>query len=240
LIIPGGLFEKNENVKMKEIKEIFEVFHSRIKSPLFGYATLSFILINWKPLIYLLLSKATMIKRISYFEENTSYTSLLILPIVFAIVCSVIYPWVNYFFLILCKKPTDLRNSIQAQSEHTLIVEKQKLENARNAFFADQEKELIERAKRDQELENIDNQDTKKKVQSEIEQLRAKRDQMTEYNPKNKMGDEFEYFITIAKDLRAKAEIAKKTGDILAADEYIKEAMEYDNKAILVSKKRND
>ena len=158
------------------MKEILEAIRSRISTPLFGYLIFSFLVINWKPLFYLLSGEVTALQRIEYFESNTTYMSILILPVGFAVFGTIIYPWINYLFISMCKKPTYLINCVQAQSEHALLIEKQNLEQTRASLLASREIELIERAERDKKLENIDDSDTKEKIKSEIEKLRIERD----------------------------------------------------------------
>lgn len=158
------------------IKEIIESMGTRIRSPLFGYYFFLFLTINWKPIFYVLMSDTKVTERISYFENATSIYSLLIVPIILAAIGAVAYPWINYYFLNLCKKPTELRNNIQAQSEHALIQKKQELEKIRNELLSVKETELIDRAKRDQELDEITDNNLKIKLKSEIEKLRKERD----------------------------------------------------------------
>ena len=158
------------------IKEIIESMGTKIRSPLFGYYFFLFLTINWKPIFYVLISDTKVTERISYFENATSIYSLLIVPIILAAIGAVAYPWINYYFLNLCKKPTELRNNIQAQSEHALIQKKQELEKIRNELLSVKETELINRAKRDQELDEITDNNLKIKLKSEIEKLRKERD----------------------------------------------------------------
>lgn len=90
----------------------------------------------------------------------------------------VAYPWFQYLFLWLGVKPTSLKNNLQARSEHSLIIEKQKLEEARSELLKNAETELIERAKRDSSLSEIENENVRETLKSEIEQLRKERDEI--------------------------------------------------------------
>ena len=78
--------------------------------------------------------------------------------------------------MFLSRKPTDMKNSLQALSENNLLIKKEELERSRSKLLEEAEKELIERAKRDAELEDIENEDIREKLQSEIEELRKERD----------------------------------------------------------------
>ncbi|PTR16072.1 hypothetical protein C8R31_10286 [Nitrosospira sp. Nsp2] len=156
------------------MREILEVIESRIKSPVLGYFIFAFVAINWKVIFYLFVENKSALDRISYFESNTDFVFLLILPAIAAGIFSVAYPWINYFFLHLCIKPTELKNSVQARTEHNLLVVKQGLENIRSEILSRRERELIDRAKRDEELNKIEDQEIKEKLKSEIGELRIK------------------------------------------------------------------
>lgn len=94
---------------------------------------------------------------------------------------AVTYPWVQYVFVFLGVKPTSLKNNLQARSEHSLLIEKQKFEDARNELLKRTETELIERAKRDSSLDQIENEDVRETLKSEIEQLRRERDSIRSF-----------------------------------------------------------
>ncbi len=78
----------------------------------------------------------------------------------------------------LCIKPTELKNTLQAQSEHQLIIKQQELEDARTRLLSSTEDELIDRAKRDAELAEIENKEIREKLESEINSLRKERDEI--------------------------------------------------------------
>lgn len=207
------------------MKEILEAFGTRIKSPLFGYAVIAFVAINWRPLFYLIVADETAIERISYFENNTTYYSLFLLPIFIAAIGAILYPWLNYVFLYLCKKPTDLRNSVQALSEHTLLLKKQELEEARSTLLAKKERELIERAKRDEELESIEDSDAKERIKFEIEKLREERNKLAHTSKNMPMNEKRERMSNVANSLKSMADIAKSKGNLDEAKMLMKEAL---------------
>jgi hypothetical protein len=158
------------------MKDLIDEIDSRIKSPLFGYFILSSIAINWEELFYLSIHNGSVPDRIDYFNNGTDLWSLFIYPLVLASVYSILYPWLQFIFVFFGTKPTELQNNLQAQSEHRLIIEKQKLEKARSELLEDAEIELIDRAKRDVELDDIEDTDVREKLQLEIESLREERD----------------------------------------------------------------
>jgi len=160
------------------MKDIINEIDSRIKSPLFGYFMFSLIAINWAPLFYLIMDAGPVSERIKYFRQGTDSFSLFLYPLLVASVYSIGYPWLHYLFIFLGTKPTELKNSLQAESEHKLLTKKQELEDARSEILKSAEKELIERAKRDVELSEIDDEKVRGELESEIVQLRKERDKM--------------------------------------------------------------
>jgi hypothetical protein len=164
------------------VKELLQALESRIRSPFMGYFTLAFFVINWKEVFFLLADKGGAAARITYFQSNTDMVSILLYPILVGVVFALAYPWINFFFLYLCQTPTDLRNGLQANSEHKLLLKKQELEEVRSAILSNAERELIDRAKRDEELNKIEDEDTKNKLKSEIDALRKEKE--VENNPK--------------------------------------------------------
>ena len=210
------------------MKEIFEAFVARIKSPVFGYFILSWVAFNWRPLFYLFFSDATVDDRFGHFDKLTNSFSLVIFPIVVASLIAVIYPWINYAFLYLCKKPIDLRNYLQAESEHKLLMKKKHLEEARSVFLATKEKDLIDRAKRDEEVQAITDEETKEKLQKEIETLRKEIDN-NEKNRNNLLHNS-KTKIDITHTYKQMADLLTKQGKLNEAEDYLKQALEIEQR----------
>lgn len=160
------------------MKDIIDEINSRINSPLFGYFTLSLIAINWDPIFYLVVDSGSASERIKYFHHGTNEFSLFVYPFLIASAYSIGYPWLQYLFALIVTKPTELNSSIKAESEHRLLIKKQELEEVRSEILRNAEKELIERAKRDVELSEIDDKNVREKLQAELDQLRKERDEM--------------------------------------------------------------
>lgn len=161
------------------MKDIIDEIDSRIKSPLFGYFLFSLIALNWEELFYLVVDNSPVSERIAYFHNGTDSLSLIWYPLLMASAYSILYPWLQYIFMFCGTKPTELKNSLQAQSEHKLLIKKQELEEARSEILKSAETELIDRAKRDMELGGIDDKNIREKLQSEIDQLRKERDEIS-------------------------------------------------------------
>jgi len=160
------------------MKEIIEALNSRVRSPLFGYFVLAFIFINWRALLLLWLADEDIEMRIELFCFYTNYSSLLLYPALFAVFGAVAYPWINLFFLRLAHKPAIHKNSLQITTDHERLMQQTKLESLRNNMFAKKEEGLIEQAKRDQEVQSIEDDKLRKRLEKEIESLRKERDDL--------------------------------------------------------------
>ncbi len=183
------------------MKEIFEVIESRVRSPLFGYFVFAFISVNWNPLFYLFVEKTRVLNRIQYFQDHTDWLTLLIFPLVTAMVLSIAYPWVNYGFLHLRKFPTDLRNKLQASSEHELLKEKQKFAEVRVQF----EKDNLKAEETSLKTEEVKLE--KAILQAEETRLRAEEVEFSgSSDVQQKSKKEFESLMSISGLLRKRAE----------------------------------
>jgi hypothetical protein len=160
------------------MKDLIDEIDSRIKSPLFGYFIFSSFALNWEELFYLVVHNGPVSDRIAYFNNGTDSWTLFFYPILLAVIYSLLYPWLQYVFMLFNTKPKGLQNSLQAQSEHKLLIKKQELEKARSNLLEETEIELIERAKRDSQLDDIEDKNVREKLQFEIDNLREERDDL--------------------------------------------------------------
>lgn len=154
------------------MKDIIEEIDSRIKSPLFGYFFILLLAFNWEEMFYLTADKSSVTERIAHFHNGTDIYSLFIYPFIFSVIYAVIYPWLNYRLMCFVAKPTDLKNNLQAKSEHKILTEKNRLEQLRSESLAISEQSIIEQAKRDQQVEKIEDEELKENVKSSIQAIR--------------------------------------------------------------------
>lgn len=219
------------------VKDVLEAIDSRIKSPIFGYFVIALLFINWESFFFLLIDKGSAEARILYFHENTNRYSLIYIPALIAGIYAVAYPWITYFFMFLSSKPTELKSTLQLQSEHKLLSTKQELEQMRNAILSTEENELIDRATRDEKLSKIEDEAIRKKLQSEIEQLRRERDELG--NPQKYKPDYSEYkqLMELADGLRERAKISNNSDD---RRNYAEQARELENRAIEIVTIKSD
>jgi hypothetical protein len=218
------------------MKEILQALESRIKSPVIGYFTLSILIFNWQETFFLFADKGAAADRISYFVEKTSSASLFWYPSLLAVIYTLAYPWVNLAFLYLCRKPTDLKNNLQASSEHKLLIEKNKLESLRSEYLETAETSIIAQAKRDIEIEQIDNEELKDNVRSSIQNIRT--ENVAENLRENEIDTSYDdpnELLKLADSYRARSIDANYPVD---RDKWAKRAGEIEDKAHQMVTKR--
>jgi hypothetical protein len=136
------------------IKEFLSVVGVRIRSNLFGYILLAFILINWKALFFLFFSESPVLTRLTFFEIRTDYWSLLLFPTLLGFASATFIPWVSYFSSSLVVMPTRLQNRLQHIEALNFQIEKARREAELQGI---EERRKIEAAKIRDELEEIRN-----------------------------------------------------------------------------------
>lgn len=157
---------------MNAVEEFSEVIRTRIKAPFFGFFIFVYVAFNWKALFYLFVSESAVLDRIGYFDTHTTLLTLLVYPVVIATAMTIGSPWLSAILLKVCAKPTSWKNEIQVETEHKMLVEKQKYEETRRKLQATLEQQLIEEAKRDEKIEEIEDEDKREQVKNEINSLR--------------------------------------------------------------------
>lgn len=159
--------------------DVLDAISARIKAPYFGYALLAFIGLNWRGVFLLTVTKGSPQERLAAFDAQTSAWSLIALPLLVGGLVTLVSPWVRLGFGLLSKRPFEHIDNLHLDSEHRKTIRKTQLEQSRSAFFASKESELIERAKRDEEVLEIEDEQLKEKLKKEIDALRHERERMS-------------------------------------------------------------
>jgi len=178
---------------------------------------------NWKELFVLFFSKLKIEDRVLNFSDLTDVYSLVVFPLLIGAFMVVVYPWVNLGFLYICRFSTERKNSLQADSEHTLLVKKQGLEKVRSELLAQKEQEILEKAIRDEKVEKIDSTEIREKAQEDITKLRESSETSTPDS-----GQE--------ENKRA-LELVKKYEDLANSTSAISERKRYRQKALDILEK---
>ncbi|MGY0310950.1 hypothetical protein ACV4QK_03515 [Alteromonas macleodii] len=154
------------------MKEVFTAINDRIKTPYYGYALLAFFALNWRAIFVLFVSQGSATERLAAFDSNTSFTQLLVIPLVIGLFISLINPWLKVLFSWIEKIPRQIYANSISDEEHNKLKYQIKLRVERDALEKVEEDKLISRAKRDSEIESIEDESVKQKLKSDIEEVR--------------------------------------------------------------------
>lgn len=211
------------------MNDFVDAVKTRLNSPVLGFFGLALLAFNWQAFFFLVVQEGDALTRIQFFEQHTSTSSLVVWPLSFSLVFSVLYPWLLFLVIWITARPNELKEMVQATSEHKVLVRRKQLEEARSNLLAHAEQELIERAKRDQELDQLQNEDLKQKLRQELEQLRAERDSLREQSPSLEAHKKHKEFMDIAATYRARSE--EPSASLSDRERFRKRAYELEEKA---------
>lgn len=193
---------------------ILSELQTRLKSPFFAYFLVSFIAFNWDTLFVLFFDSGLVSYRVEYFRDGTDFWSTVVCPFSLAALYMVGYPWLQFGFLKINTKATAMQSNLKIQAEHNAIAEKTRLEAESNRLLKQREEEAVNRAKRDQAIDQIvDDEGSRSALKAEIKRLRQENDSQQEQASPKAEEITTEHF----KVLRL---IAAKGGDIASDDFY--------------------
>jgi hypothetical protein len=162
------------------VKEVIEAVNSRINTPYFGYSILAFLALNWRGFFYLVFSKGKPEEKLALFDAQTDVYTLLIYPLAIGALVAAITPWLRFLFGKIEKKPKEMYENQLLEATHNKTIKQTQLEQSRSDLFAVKEQELIERAKRDDEITDIENPETKEKLINQLNVIRSERDKLSQ------------------------------------------------------------
>lgn len=101
---------------LESLKEYFSstvnTAAQRVSNPVFGAFVLSWSAFNWKSILYLLLSDSSIIDKITYISDNSSWKTVALYPCLsVAVLCGAL-PWINNLISAWQAKPLDNNDSI--------------------------------------------------------------------------------------------------------------------------------
>lgn len=162
------------------MNDVIDAFGARIRSPYFGYAVLTFFALNWRGIFLLFSLDAEPQLRLAAFDEETNFWTLVVLPLLLGAIVAASSQWIRYVFQLVSRKPLDLLETMSLEAENKKLIKQNELEQQRSQYFANREEELISRAKRDEEVSLIVDQETKEKLSTQLEKLRKDRDTLSQ------------------------------------------------------------
>ncbi|CAH7203856.1 hypothetical protein [Vibrio harveyi] len=190
------------------MKEVVEAVDARLKAPYFGYALLAFIALNWRGFFVLVLAEGSPEEKLSLFDAHTDVFTLAFYPLAIGVVVAATAHWLKYFFGCIERKPRELLDNLELEAQHKKTIKQTQLEQSRSDLFAVKEQELIERAKRDNEVADIEDSEAKEKLIAQLDIIRAERDRLSQelqekQQPDNSLSNEAkELLLAASKDTR--------------------------------------
>lgn len=113
---------QSEDIGLGALKETLDAWLARVKSPVLGFIVLAFILVNWKPLWFLVFTDENGYTKIAYFEQHTTPLSLYWLPLIIGLIGAILTPWVDLFGVWIARFPVLIRRKIQGAHETDVLI----------------------------------------------------------------------------------------------------------------------
>jgi len=125
---------------MKEfLQSILKSAEDRIKNPFVGTFITSWIIFNWKPIIFIIFSNRSIEGKINFIKDNYSdIWSYLWLPLISAIFYIAILPYISFVFEYLTKFSHGLRNKVNLEARNATL--KLQIGVAQNEIKLEEEK----------------------------------------------------------------------------------------------------
>ena len=158
------------------LKDYFEVWTQRVRSPLGGYTVFAFLIFNWREVFFLLFSEQSAAIRIRFFDLRTSWLDLIVLPIIIGALLAFVTPWLNYIIVQLIKKPVGKHR--QLQTTESISNKIHQINDSTRIEKAEAENENVRETRK---IEGAQRLELAKKVQSEglEEEILAEREALS-------------------------------------------------------------
>lgn len=183
---------------MKEfLQSIFKTTEERMKNPFIGAFMTSWILFNWKPILFTFSSSKIMEEKIKYIEDNfTGVSHILYYPLIAAVFYVLILPYISLLFDILLKYSLLKRNEIvvskqkqNIENQKQLAIEEIKLEEAKTDFRErNTHNKLVEdlqKRNKDLESEIMNEKELNREMVDELKSELTSRERMTNDEVRN-------------------------------------------------------
>ena len=158
------------------MKDVFDAVSARIKAPYVGYAVLAFIAWNWRALFMLVMTGGTPDQRLLAFDSHTNLWRLYIAPLATGLLVAASAEWMSFCFAWISRRPIHWKEMYQLKAEHQKTIAIADLDKLRDERFSRKEEELIARAKRDEKVKEIENDELKRKLEEDLDSLRNEQD----------------------------------------------------------------
>jgi hypothetical protein len=160
---------------------ILKTNEERIKNPFIGAFISSWIIINWKPIFFLIFASRDIESKIIFIEKNYSQiTFILIYPALVALFYIIILPYLNILFDEILKYSVLKKNAAMIvkrkkniQDEKEVAIEEIKLEEAKTEFRErNTHNKLVDNLQQQIKKQNEEFAKSKESYQNNIEELK--------------------------------------------------------------------
>jgi len=115
------------------IKNLIESYRDRLKNPILGAYSASFILCNWRPMFILLFSKSSIEDRIKVIDSKYSFWSAILWPILVSFIIVLVVPYVMMLLELAVSKASKFRREIRYTNSidnynHKIIIASKEFE----------------------------------------------------------------------------------------------------------------
>lgn len=183
---------------MKELlQSFFKTTEDRIKNPFIGAFMTSWILFNWKPILFIIFSSKNIEQKILYIERSFSDIYYIFLfPLFSTIFYVLILPYINLIFDLILKY-SEFKKNISLIARQKQVIENQKELAIENIKFEEAKTEFRERNTHNKLVEELQRQNTayevlltnekqiSQKIVEDLKQELKKREEMTSKEFKN-------------------------------------------------------
>lgn len=200
---------------METIKEIYDAYSQRIRSPFFGYIIIAFIIINWKAIFFLLFSDEPILTRFSYIDQTTGFWRSVFFPIISGVSAALAKPYLSLWGAMWADWPVNKQKLNEAKASSDVAEYKEILLEQKKRKI----EEIISTAQQDEEIEKIQDDEVREQVKDQVENVRKSGDIIFIDEPKKTNSD-------LIKELEKKvAELSflTKTGETQAALDQLNE-----------------
>ncbi len=123
---------------MQVIKDAFDAFSERVRSPWIGSILFAFLFWNWKDLWILFFADLPAADRLVLFEATTDASSLYLWPIVTGIVAAMVLPWITYVGEVIARAPNRAIKKLQTDE-----ARQRRIDNLKASIEEEEEKSAV-------------------------------------------------------------------------------------------------
>jgi len=160
----------------KEISEpmlgIAKLIDKRSANKILLSSLCALIVLNWRPMLFLVFERTSIEKKIEHFDANTTIISTLVLPLAIGFSVALVMPWIKHLSLLFDSYAEIKTKRLENKNSHLDLMDKMKYETARLEMQRNFEQSALEAAKVDLEATKIENEEIKKQLQQNLKEIR--------------------------------------------------------------------